>query len=144
MINLHELKTPIIQHTSQKQDITSPHYSSQDWEPLIWLMTIQICEISKKGDIFSGWMGEDREKTFVHCMEDVTSETGLERWRNLEIQVLGKCIDVWMKEDWQEINVMFREQGMVQFGCTGECLRWSGVKNRVESWLFINRAKLVW
>lgn len=28
------------QYTCQKQDVVSPHHSRQDWEPLVWMMTI--------------------------------------------------------------------------------------------------------
>ena len=76
--------------------------------------------------------GKDREKTFAHYMKNVTSETGLERWWNLEMWVWGKFVDTGMKEDWWGVNAMFRKQGMVQFGCTRKCLRWSKVKNNME------------
>lgn len=47
-----------------------------------------------------------------------------------------------MKEDWQEMNVMFGQQGMVQYGCPGECVQVKQSKNRVESRVLVNRAQV--
>lgn len=57
-----------------------------------------------------GW--DDEGIVFTHFMEDMTSKIGLERWQNLEMWTSGKFINSYsmrVKEDWQEINVMFGE-----------------------------------
>lgn len=129
MIHFHDLKTPITQHPNQKYNVTCPHHSTQDWEPLIWLMTMRIYGISKKKDTLSGW-GEKMKGQFLLMswrMWHLRLDWKIAEFGDVDFEEVYKYT-MWVKEDWQEINVIV---WVVSNGCTGKRVR-------------CGRGKIVW
>lgn len=109
MINFNELKTPIIQHRSQKKYITGPHQAAKIENYWSGYDHTYMCTI-RKWRRFCRIQGRDREK-FCSLYEECDIWDWA--WKMVKFGDVGLgevCRLTGMKEDWWGVNAMFENK----------------------------------